>query len=267
MSLFISVLVIACNVVNSISSTLTPSSAPRVTLTLRQSRAPTEIPNQPQTAETNTFTTAEGASPSIVQTPLTPAPLPSLALIVAQPRCQATTAETSVCLGLVHNPLSQPVQQVTVRVRLHVAGQVYEQITAVEQAFIPSGHSAPYRTLFHSNHQNAYLVDSQLISAEVVVDETQYIVLQIQDFRVQVIGERYEIAATLVNAEADSALAAVAVITLQDDEGRLAGYRVVPLQPVIRPGDRIAFRSEVIPQIPGAHLRSSLHVEALRAAS
>jgi hypothetical protein len=267
MSLFISVLVVACNVVNSISSTLTPTSAPRVTLTLRQSRAPTEIAQSAQTPETTSPLTPEGAGQSSAQTPILSASLAPLALIVMQPRCYAASPGTSVCLGLVHNPLSQPVQQVTVRVRLQIDDQTREQITAIEQAFIPSGHSAPYRALFQFSPQETHAVESQLIGAHLVVDDSQYIALEIEDYQAQLVGERYEIAATIHNPEADTAYDAAAVITLEDGDGRLAGYRVVPLLPVILPGERIPFTSDITPQIPGANLRPSLHVEASRQTS
>jgi hypothetical protein len=141
-------------------------------------------------------------------------------------------------------------------------------LATVEQAIIPAGGFAPYRAMFDAAWDSfvdgavtARLYDAAQGTAE------GWITLTIEDAEAQPLEDgRIVVMATVYNAGAAPAQVLRAVLTLEDEERRVIGYRVVAFEPaiVLDAGARLPLRVVVDPQDDGATAEYSLYVEARR---
>jgi hypothetical protein len=254
MSLFISVLIVACNIVNSVTSTIVPTDVLRITLTLRQPRAPTETPTAaptptPQPALDGSAAPAAPASPN-----------------VSSPDCYAVTALNTVCLGLVENPFPFPIQHVEVSITLHSSdkSRSVEQTMRLTQVMILAGGSAPYHAAFAVALADYPQVDVSLVRFRPLENPDQFVHLEVFQNAQWVMDGRYEITAVIHNSGQENAEDVRAIVTLQDEQGRVAGYRVTRLTSLLAAGQHLPISIEIIPQSNSHDLAHILTVEGRR---
>lgn len=199
---------------------------------------------------------------AMVATPL----LPDLALPV--PACYQTPAETVLCLGLVDNTLDYPLEQVAVDVELVTAdgSSVATQQVEIEQSVIPAGSSAPYRALFDEETNDAVGARAWMTQArEAQGVDARFIMLDVEDDRLESVGGRYVISATLRNGNEEAAQDIRVIATLRDAAGNVLGYRVADVADNLDPGESAPIRLEIVTQPSGDTPSYSLYVEARRA--
>jgi hypothetical protein len=141
-------------------------------------------------------------------------------------------------------------------------------LATVEQAVIPAGGFAPYRAVFDADWDSFFdgSVTARLYDAAQGTAEG-WVTLTIEDAEAQPLEDgRIVVMATVYNAGAAPAQVLRAVLTLEDEEQQVVGYRVVAFEPPITldEGARLPLRIVVDPQEDGATAEYSLYVEARR---
>lgn len=207
---------VGCQTVSDVSPAApVPTTVPRVTLVVRP---------------TVTATTPSPLLPSVPPASPTPPLIAALnPLSLPDPVCYPTPTNDLMCLGSLTNTLTEPIEQVAVRVRLHAADGaiIATATTEVAQTLIPPGTTAPYRTLF-AVHPGDYTSVSALLlrAAPAQAVAERFVPLTIHDARGTWDNDRYSIRATLHNPGPADAEAVRVVATLTDDADRVLGYRV-----------------------------------------
>ena len=195
-----------------------------------------------------------------------------LPLDVSAPACYETFAGSILCLGLVDNPLAYPVESVMVEVQLIPPdGVSLVEVSTVEQTVIPSGGFAPYQALFDARFDDYgdATTAAYLISGLRVTDEN-WITLTVEDADGQLLDDgRYAISAAVFNQDSAAAEIMRAVVTLQDEDEQVIGYRVVTFGDAgvrLEAGARFPLRIMVMPQVDGIAPKYHLYVEARKTA-
>ena len=268
--LFISVWITSCITTQEIAPATSPTEIPSVTLISRTSGqtstlSPPGLPIiatiTPSIDENNDSEVISPTQPHIRNPTPTYPPL-----MLPQPTCYQTAHNGILCLGHVENNLSFPIQRVSVIVEIYHAngGLLRRQAVTLEQHMIPVGQSAPYRVVFASE-DNYALPDSfgavitRLIRADKAQNPASYrLPIQIEEEQGQWVDGWYHITAT-VRALQDIS-ASRAIVTLYDESGRVAGYRILELNAI--PADETAtIETTIIPQIMDVPLYHTLHLE------
>lgn len=253
LSLFISVFVVACNVIQPTPSVSTATHALNVTLTLRHPRGPTANVAS-QTPVAPVVASSDDATPAA----------PTLAFEGL--RCYQMATGQSMCLGSVRNLLDTPVEQIAITMRvLDAQTRARQQTIWLEQALLPPGESAPYRVLWANGLQAEDRVNVSLARAQRTTDTRRYADVRVLSSQGEMHNGRYSLSALIANGDTVDALDVRAVLMLRAPDGGVSGYRVTQVSERLLPGAQLTVNIALIPQQPRDDLRPSLHVEALRA--
>jgi LysM repeat protein len=196
---------------------------------------------------------------------ITATPSPLLAL---PPTCYPTTTNNTLCLGQITNTLNYPVERVSMNIQLlNPNGNLIEEHSVgVDQGIIPPGASAPYRALFTTPYDEKFSAVSWLRSADAALRiKERFVELQITEQAGALKQGRYQLSATLYNADTQPAQRPRVVLTLYDQAGHVAGYRVFESATPLNPGDHLPVDIEVMPQGNADQFTHRLYVEARRA--
>jgi hypothetical protein len=253
LSLFFSVFVVACNIIQSLPSGGTATNALNVTLTLRHPRGPTA-----------TATPATPATPSV----RADEPAPAAGSVAFEGlRCYMVSTNRSMCLGSVRNLLDVPLEQIAVTLQHADAagGEPLEQTTWIEQALLLPNASAPYRVIWGTSQLATEQVSAVLARASIATDTARYADIRVISTAGQMQGGRYVMQATLENAGAVDARDVRAILTLRTGDGGVAGYRITRVRERLAAGARLDISIDMIPQQGAADLIPTLYIEALKA--
>lgn len=247
--LFVSVLVVGCNIVSESAPALSPTPSPRVTLTVRRQPLPT-----PSASATRHV---QAAAPTIEPDPVGQ----TTGLSLPPPTCSETPAGSLLCLGIVRNTRDEAVEQVEVEVQpFGFDGLTLDSLrTSVEQAAIPPGEAAPYQALFVLDPRQVAGASALLRGAR--PQQTRIVALTVRGVRSQFADGRYIFNATIANDLAVDVEAIRLVITLYDREDRVAGYRVGMLGGQLAAGAERDVRLEIVPQTSADSLQIMTHAE------
>jgi LysM repeat protein len=197
--------------------------------------------NPTQLVAANPF--LENAFPRIgeqLALPIQAATLSPLDLILHPPRCTITFTDTLVCLGSLQNTTPMSVQRVGVQGKLYSKdGRLLQsQVSAIEQRIISSGQTAPYRLLFTSdNNARSALEDADrlvvvLRSAEPASLEKDLLSLEVINTAGDLDDTVYRFEGILSNQHHIDIYNVRVVVSVMDDLGQVAGYRVIDLERV-----------------------------------
>ncbi len=198
-------------------------------------------------------------------TPILPTSTPAQ-LELPSPTCYASPTGTVLCMGWVANNILQPIERVTLHVRLlrRDGSLLAEGDVGVEQGVIPTGVSAPYRILFSANWLEYGSAVVTLQSADVVSSIIgSRVGLQIESEQQRLENGFYIISATLRNDSSTSVRLLRAVLTLRDDQGRITGYRVLPLNGDLADNELTTLDISAVSQT-GDPVSHTLFVEAIK---
>ncbi|MCC6614554.1 MAG: hypothetical protein IT320_13825 [Anaerolineae bacterium] len=199
--------------------------------------------------------------------PVTPGSDASPALLqLDPPRCYVETPQTTVCLGLVHNPLAYAMQRVSLRVAVdaNVSDLHAERIVTIEQAIIPPNAIAPYRSSFPIRWTADLVPSVSIVSAELTLDRSVYVGLVAENQQGEQTDDRYVVSGTIFNPGPYTAVDIRALVILRDSDGSVAGYRVAALGDRLRAGNRMPLRIDIIPYSRSGELEHYLYLEARR---
>lgn len=198
--------------------------------------------------------------------PILPTTTP-LALNISPPNCYSTPTDHILCLGEVNNPLQQAIERVTLLVRLlrPDGSLLIEGEAGIEQNIIPPGGTAPYRLLLKADWDAFGGAAVLLRTADDATDaEIRFISLDIQQVQRRLDDGRYTISAILHNGDAEPAQLYRAIVTLNDAQGQITGYRVVQLDHLLSSDESLPLEIIVMPQVASADTQHTLYVEAER---
>lgn len=196
--------------------------------------------------------------------PVLPTSTP-LALTITPPNCYATPTDHILCLGQVTNPLPQAIERVTILVRLlrQDGSLLIESEAGIEQNMIPPGGSAPYRLLLKADWR-AYAGAAVLLRTADSAPEAaaRAVSLDIQQHERRMADGRYAISAVLHNSDSQPAQLYRVIVTLNDAQGQITGYRVLQLNRQLTSDESLPLEIMVMPQ--SASAQHTLYVEAER---
>lgn len=201
----------------------------------------------------------------VAGTPILPTSTPAQ-LELPSPTCYPSPTSTILCMGWVANNILQPVERVVLHIRLlrRDASLLAEGEVGVEQSLIPTGGSAPYRVLFNANWLEYGSVLVTLSSADIANSSAEKRVsLQIESEQQRLENGFYIVSATLRNNTAASVHLLRAVLTLRDAQGRITGYRVMPLSGDLADNEFINLDISAVPQT-NTSVSHTLFVEAIK---
>ncbi len=256
MSLFFSVFVVACNIIQSLPTPGTSTQAVSITLTLRHPRGPTDLPlSATPTAALPASTTDSAGEPPVVA--------------FEGLRCYAMPGAQSMCLGSVKNLLDTALEQVAISVQVQADDDqetvLRSQTIRLDQAVLPPHASAPYRVLWNVAIAADERVNVRLERALPVADPARFARVRVVSAEGRMREGRYALSAVIMNDDVVDAVDVRAVLMLRASDGAVAGYRVAQVSERLPPGAQASVEIEMIPHQMRGDLRPSLHVEALRA--
>jgi LysM repeat protein len=195
-------------------------------------------------------------------------PPPPLSL--TNPTCYQTPTRSVMCLGLIENPLEQPVERVQVAVQIlgNDGVALGERIATTEQMVVPPGGQAPYRVQFGgiSETQIAGVV-AELTGGNLLdVEQARYILLDVQNPQVTASGQLFRFTGEVTNTTESVLAAPRAVLTLTDPGDNVYGYRVWDAPGELIPGETLSLNIPVRPfGLNGTsplELSYNLHIES-----
>lgn len=179
----------------------------------------------------------------------------ALYLSVTGPTCYETAVGSLMCLGQVHNPLEQPVEQVIVGVELlgRDGSLLATSEAMLSRALLPARQAGPYRVLFERTPPGYAEARSFVKTGEIAADvERRYAALAMQEVSGAFVIDQYQVSLSIANKGTQAVRGIAVTMTLFDGERRVTGFRRVYLDPERRlaPGESLALTLKVIPQGP-----------------
>jgi hypothetical protein len=189
----------------------------------------------------------------LVATGAVSTPLP---LSLAPPTCYETPVGSLWCLGLIHNELSVPIDQLIIRVYLVKADGTALSVQDVRAArvFLEPGAVSPYGALFETIPDGTTGPVVMLASAnQSDMQSMHFARVEVRDVHTEAGQAGYRISGRLVNPNSVTVQQPSAVVTLFDGSGRVTGFRQMqwPEQQTLQPGESLSFNLDVTAQGPG----------------
>ncbi len=259
LAIFTLVWVTSCDAINNSTATIPPTEYPPVTLIVR---TPPAITPSPATldlfpATISPVDTTENSTPARYPTP-TP-----LSLQAQPPTCY--NALTNIlCLGMVDNPLLDDVTRLRLQIQLvDDNGLLLNQaIFSSEQRYIASGARVPYRIRFSSEQLQAVGgIAVQVIRADAVDDSVPYVALEVFGMGEVTANGYYEVRAVIINPHNKVVEAVRLYGVIQDEYGRIVGYRAVPLTTPLAGKEQRAVHFSISPLLLSSPYNLSLYAD------
>lgn len=189
-----------------------------------------------------------------------------VSLALEPPTCYPTRSGEVLCLGRIINPLPQAVDRIVIEVRLLQPNDEPSivQTAAVEQMLVPAGGFAPYRAQFEVSWEQFMGASATLQSADAMLEAGSIFPLATEGIQLTMTGGRTLVTGTILNTSERAAEVLRGIVTLQNSDGHITGYRVIVLNgALLPPGGRMPLRAEIIPQVEEAAApRVTVYVEA-----
>jgi hypothetical protein len=188
----------------------------------------------------------------------TPAPV---SMGTPTPTCYETGQSGILCLGVVRNTQAEAVERVIVRVDLLDQSGVptASREVVVPQRAIPPGSDAPYHALFAApGPVDAYSgVLTTLLRAESAPSDA-LVQLGVNIATSELDGDRYVVRGQVKNDARAPVRDVQVVVTVYDEVGRVAGYRVMDGDG-LAVGETLSVRMDLLPQVFSANLRHTTY--------
>ena len=245
------IVLIACSAPRRSTSVLSPTFFPAMTLTAYDPQLITRVE-------------ADVAIPATIQPP----PANLTAIEISPPRCFKTTTPQVTCLGLIGNGGETAISDVTLNARFTdgAGASLGENSFSLEQRQIAAGTSAPYRlqlpdALAEPAALEIALLDARSATApalELTLDDVVGVYLPA--------AAQYHLTATLRNTGEVAAAEIRLIVTLENAEGALIGYRAYDVQEALPRGEQRTLDLYLTPLETAAVMRHHVLVEAIPAA-
>ncbi len=178
----------------------------------------------------------------------TPTPLP---LTIQGIALYHTPVGGVQCLGEVLNTSDSPVTNLQLRVALAAVDGtlLVDQSVLVAADYLPPGEAAPFATLFSDPPAGAVEAQAQLLRGEPIGGVTaSFVPLEVLELQGQVSGPQYRVSGSVVNRVGSEVSEVRIVVTVYDGEGRVYGYRLMPLSEPLAANESRPFEVLLTPQ-------------------
>jgi len=246
---FITIIIglIACSPPPNPTPTLPPTLFPTVTLTVYN-------PNW-----TTTLTPDSLPSATIM-----PANEPFDGIGISPPLCYPLNSGQITCLGYVDNQGETTVSNVTLRAR-YVSRQddeTDEQLFTLEQRVLGINAVAPYRLQIPNARLETTYIEIEVVSSELSAPPT--LPLQLMDMQgmYHLEDNQYTFTAQLENTTAFDAIRVRLIVTLENENGDIIGYRVADIPDTLASGDIIPIELLMTPLEMTETIRHRITLEA-----
>lgn len=236
------------------------SSSPTPTL------SPTLFPAITLTAYHPQFVTPPAADtlPAVIMLPAAPR-LDQIR--ISPPRCYAPDSRQVTCLGYISNQTDGSLSDITLQARYMAAdGRLRGQARfTLEQRIVGRDEVAAYR-ISVPNAQLARALEIKAASAR--LSAPPGLTLNITDMQGDYLDDgRYLFTAQLENATDLDAKDARLIVTLENDEGAIIGYRAADLPEEIPSGAKLPIRLSIVPLEAAANIRHRAALQAFPSSS
>ncbi|MEL6406569.1 MAG: hypothetical protein AAFR81_19525 [Chloroflexota bacterium] len=192
---------------------------------------------------------------------------------VEPPICYLATQDSVACMGRVWNESDSTLGDTALRVNLQAqdADNTHENEILVHQRRIEPNDFAPYHTMFHLDEvENDAYFDLSLADLAVTADITQVFeanthtqMLSVQDSRGMLTDNgQYYLTATILNNTPMAVENMRLIVTLNDAEWGIVGYRVHEVVDMLDSGAERLVQVAVIPYRLPERIVHHIHVEA-----
>lgn len=181
---------------------------------------------------------------------LAPTPIP---LPVSTPDCYETPVGGMWCLGLLRNLLSEPIEDVIVRVYLVSADGLplaYRETHTAHYRLNP-GQESPIGVLFERIPTGAAGPVAVVVAARPA--KSDRVALMVHDVLTNAEGVLFRVQGLIINTEGQQVGQVRLVVVLRDDAGRVTGFRqlLIPSDQVLLPQQHREFALSVVAHAPG----------------
>lgn len=210
----------------------------------------------------------------VVFTTLTPNPLPATTILpsfpllseldISPPQCYPHNPNQITCLGYVYNRSEYDVVGVTLNAKLigsHMTVQAHERFT-LEQRLVKQGEVAPYRIHIPNARLEETYLQIGIVSANISSEAPLPLHLNNMQGKYDLNKNRYEFTAELENTTAFDAMDSRLIVTLENEDGDIIGYRIADLPQEILSGNRISLRLIMTPLEATTTIRHRITLEA-----
>ncbi len=245
------VVIVACSLPRRQLLVLTPTFFPAVTLTTYDPPVVARVGQEPALAAT-----------------ILPAQARFRALEISPPRCIQTLAPRLTCLGQVRNLGQISLAHVQLRaIFLGAGGEPQgETVFSPAQRRIAAGAAAPYRVDVPVARLEAAVLQLEVANAEAAsAGAAPSLLLRDASGVVDARDGSYRLEGIIANEGDLPARAIRAIVTLEDNDGRLVGYRAVELPGTLPGGESAPFELTLTPLIASPRLRHRISLQAERA--
>ena len=245
--LFLIVGLIACSPSPNPTPTLPSTLFPSVTLTTYNSRFITTL-------------TPDSLPPATIF----PSASEFAAIHVSPPNCYPLDTQHISCLGYVDNQSENVVEDVTLQATfVDAEGHVQrEELFTLEQRTINAGEVAPYRIQVPPVRLETNHLEIQLMSAQLSPDTQLDLHLSNMQGTYHLEENRYIFTAELENLTAFIATDTRLIITLENEDGNIIGFRVADISEELPSGDTILIRVQITPLEATTTIRHRITLEA-----
>ena len=184
---------------------------------------------------------------------------------ISPPRCYALGSQRITCLGYLSNQTNGNVGDITLQARyMDVNGALQgQELFALEQRRVARDDVAAYPTSVPNARLETRYLEIQVAAARLSVQPSLDLDMTDMQGSYRQDNSRYLFTAQLENATAFDATNARLIVTLENDDGAVIGYRAVDLPGDIPSGARLPIRLSIVPLETTANIRHRIVLQAL----
>lgn len=190
-------------------------------------------------------------------------------LRISPPRCYEPGGRRVTCLGTVRNQTNGAVGDISLQVRyLGMDGSLQgQELLTLEQHRVGQDERAAYRIQVPNGGLETDYLEIKVASAQLSAQPN--LALSLTDMQASHHPDdgRYLLTAQLENTTALDARDARLIVTLENEDGAIIGYRAADLPQVIPSGARLPIRLSIVPLEAAAKMLHRVALQAFPAAS
>ena len=182
---------------------------------------------------------------------------------ISPPRCYATTSPQITCLGYLRNLTENVLSDLRLRVRFRGPDGNLQGETqfSPEQRRIEAADLAPYRLEVPASRLETAVLELEVVEASVAKSDSIELSLRDVTGDYQRSENSYRLTGRLVNEGAEAARDIRLLVTLEDGEGAIVGYRAVDIEQELPSGGTMPLDISLTPLTHAGSVRHRVSVQ------
>ena len=188
---------------------------------------------------------------------------------ISPPRCYALGSRQVTCLGYLSNQTDGNVSDITLQARyMDAAGTLQgQELFTLEQRSVGRDEVAAYRISVPNARLETNVLEIKAAAARLSAQPSLALGMTNMQGNYHLDDNRYLFTAQLENATAFDAKDARLIITLENDEGAIIGYRAADLPEKIPSGAKLPIQLSIVPLEATANIRHRITLQAFPSSS